>query len=274
MRSKLIRLSLTIAFVFLLISANGFAGDSGKIEITYIANAGVLIQHAGKKVLIDAHHYRGNPYYAPTAANQLEKMVGGFKPFQQVNLLLATHLHADHFDAVTIGRHLFNNRVSKFIGAEQVTGLISANYEAYEQIKEQIKTITPGWKLFSELEVDGIHLKVLGMRHGSRKPTTLENSGFIIKVGKFTILHIGDADGAVENFESCKLPNAGVDFAFVPYWFLTHKPFNKIVNEYIQPGKIFAVHIPPAEEEEISKKIISAYPDATIFTEPMQTVVF
>lgn len=244
------------------------------LEITYIANAGVFITFGEKKVLIDAHHYRGNPYYERVPWNRLEKMVNGLNPFDRVDLILATHLHADHFDAVSVGKHLLYNPTTKFLASEQMTSLIEKEFSDYSKIEKRIKTVTPGWKFFNETEFDGIAIKVLAMKHGSKRFEDIQNMGYLLRIGKYKLLHIGDADATVENFETFKLPVEGIDFAFIPYWFLTHKPYNQIVDQYIQPGRIMALHIPPEEADEIARKVRDGYPDAIVFTKPLQKVSF
>lgn len=248
--------------------------DNSVVEITYIANEGVLIQHAGKKVLIDAHHYRGNPLYQPVPWNVREKMVNGLKPFDRVDLILATHMHADHFDAATVGKHLLLNKETKFLASEQMTSLIEKEYENYDKIKGQVETVTPDWKFTEEMDITGIHVKVLGMKHGTTRFGSIQNMGYIIKIGKYTFLHIGDADASPENIEPFHLNLEGIDFAFIPYWFLTHKAYNKIVDEYIQPGRIMAMHVPPNEIADVKKKLHTNYPNAIIFSKPMEKVSF
>lgn len=269
--------SSCLLFALVACAAAGIAAPGDRdiaVEITYIANAGVMIEHAGKKVLIDAHHNKGNPLYQPVKWNVLEKMVNGMKPFHRVDLILTTHMHADHFDAASVGEHLFYSKNTKFLASAQVTALLAKEHKYFDKIKAQVETINPGWKFSNEIDIDGIQVKVIGMKHGSMKFASLQNMGYVIKIGKYTFLHIGDADGSEENFESFHLNLEGIDFAFVPYWFLTYKPFNKIMDEYILAGRIIAVHIPPEELNDVKKKILAIYPNAIIFSKPMEKVSF
>ncbi len=244
------------------------------LQITYIANEGVLISAGDTKLLIDAHHYAGNPVYERVHPLRLEKVVNELRPFDGINLILATHLHADHFDAATVGQHLLLNSRAHFVGSEQLTSLIRDNYPKYDLIAPQVETVTPEVGFFHEGEFNGVKLKLLGMKHGGKRSNDLLNTSFLITVDKFKLLHIGDADGSIENFEPFKLPQEGIDIALLPYWFLTHEPLQRIVNEFIQPGKIVAFHIPPKEAEEITEKIISFYPGATVFNRPLQKIEF
>lgn len=244
------------------------------LQIRYIANEGVLLTHGKQKVLIDAHHFQGNPLYDHVPPLRLQQMVNGLKPFDGVSLILATHMHADHFDAATVGQHLLLNSRTRFVASEQMTSLIKKEFKQYEKIRGQIETVTPGVGFFEEGEFNGIRVKLLGMKHSGKRFNTMQNIAYIIKLGKYKLLHIGDADGSIQNFEPFKLPSEGIDIAFIPYWFLTHKALQKIVNEYIQPGRIIAIHIPPAKAAEVAKEVLEYYPGAIVFTKPLQTVEF
>lgn len=262
--------NITMILIWILPACLCAQPDNSGLEITYIANEGVLIEASGKKILIDAHHYRGNSPYLPVPQNTIEKMVGGFKPFDKIDLILATHVHVDHFDAENVGRHLLNNAATKFLASEQITGSIEKFFKKYSLIKKQILTVTPEVGFSDEIKVNEIPVKLLGMKHGSDRFSDIENMGYIIKLGKYKILHVGDADGKVSNFKPFHFPNEGIDVAIVPYWFLTHKPFNKIVNKNIQAGRIIAVHIPTKEMVEVEKKVLAAYPNAVVFLAPGQ----
>lgn len=244
------------------------------LQIRYIANEGVLLTHGHQKVLIDAHHFQGNPHYDHVPPLRLQQMVNGLKPFDRVDLILATHMHADHFDAATVGQHLLLNPRTRFLACEQVTSLLSKEFKQYKKIRGQVETVTPGIGFFEEREFNDIRVKLLGMKHGGKRFGMIQNIGYIVTLGKYKLLHIGDAEESIQNFEPFKLPLEGIDVAFIPYWFLTHKALQKIVNEYIQPGRIIAVHIPPAEAAQVTKKVLAYYPGAIVFTRPMQTVDF
>lgn len=263
-----------LLFLILMAYASPLIGqEQPGVKITYIANAGVMIQCSGKTVLIDAHHNQGNPIYERLSWQILEKMVNSMKPFPHVDLILATHIHADHFEAKQVGRHLLGSKSTKFLGSAEMTAMIERDFPEFDTIKGQIETITPDIGFTNEIAVNGIEVKLLGMKHGG-KAGDLLNVGYIIKIGKYSFLHIGDADTTPENFAPFKLPNEGLDFAFIPYWFFVYDQFDAVVQQHLQAGVQFAVHIPPAELAEVTQKVHAKYPNAVVFSKSMQTVAF
>ena len=77
-----------------------------------------------------------------------------------------------------------------------------------------------------------------------------------------------------ENFSTFNLAQEGIDVAFIPYWFFFSSDGPSIVREQIRPKYVVAVHIPPAEAEEVSKQIKAVYPEAIMLTKILETKAF
>jgi mRNA degradation ribonuclease J1/J2 len=82
-------------------------------KITYISNAGVLIESGDNKILVDGLCDSKIPMYKNTPRKLREQIIAGIPPFDDINFLLFTHDHGDHFDPVSIARFLkqYNNAV-------------------------------------------------------------------------------------------------------------------------------------------------------------------
>ena len=85
-------------------------------------------------------------------------------------------------------------------------------------------------------------------------------------LGGKKLLHVGDADTAVENFDEFNLDQEGIDIAFIPVWFLLYSEGQTIVREHIKPKHIIAVHISPADNDPVSEQIMQGFPNAIAFT--------
>ena len=242
------------------------APPESPLEITYIANEGVLISADGKQVLIDGLHREYKPDYAFLPTAQREKIETAQAPFDKIDLILVSHLHLDHFHPESVGLHLKHNPKATLVSSQQVADEIEKNFKDYQAIKSRVVRVTPQWKEKVAMKAAGIEFEVLGVRHVNERFRWIQNLGHLIKLGGKKILHLGDADTAVENFAQLKLAEERIDLAFIPDWFLLGKDGQTIVREYIKPKRIIAVHISPAQAEQVTGQIKQVFPEAVAFT--------
>lgn len=236
------------------------------VEIIYIANEGVLISADGKQVLIDGLHREYEPDYAFLSPAEREKIETAKPPFDKIDLVLVSHRHLDHFHPESVGLHLQHNPKAILVSSQQVVDEVEKNFKDYQAIKARVTGATPPWKEKVAMKVAGIDFEILNLRHGTGRHASIQNLGHIIKLGGKKLLHIGDADTAVENFEKFNLEEEGIDIAFLPVWFLLGRDGQTVVKDHIKPKQIIAVHISPSERETIATQIKQAFPNAIAFT--------
>ena len=247
-------------------TANASSAQGSSVEITYIANEGVLISGDGKQVLIDGLHREYQPAYAFLPPAEREKIETAKPPFDKIDLILVSHMHLDHFHPESIGRYLHHNPRALLVSSQQVVDEVEKNFKDYQSIKGRVTAATPAWKEKVAMKVAGIEFEILRLRHGTGRHATIQNLGHIIKLGGKKLLHIGDADTAVENFEKFDLDEEGIDLAFLPFWFLLGAEEQALVRDHIKPKQIIAVHISPGESEKTTAQIKQAFPNAIAFT--------
>ena len=237
-----------------------------RLTVTYVGNEGVLISSGPHQVLIDGLHREYKPDYAFPPPALLGAMEAARPPYDQLQLLLVTHIHLDHFHPQSVGLHLQNNAGAVLVSSAQVADSLKKDFENYRAIESRVTRVTPERKTKSTLEVSGIKLNVLGLSHGSARFSWIHNLGYLLEVDGKKLLHIGDADTAVENFSSFRLSEERIDIAFIPYWYLLSDEGRSLVREQIRPKQIIAVHLPPAEAESVAEQIRKANPGAIAFT--------
>jgi len=67
------------------------------IDITLVANAGVLVEHAGRGLPVDGIHHQDRHPFSKVAEADLERMKERSAPFANFKYLLFSHEHPDHF---------------------------------------------------------------------------------------------------------------------------------------------------------------------------------
>ncbi len=255
-------------------TANASPSQDSSVEITYIANEGVLISADGKQVLIDGLHREYQPAYAFLPPAEREKIETAKPPFDKIDLVLVSHMHLDHFHPESVGRHLHHNPKALLVSSQQVVDEIEKNFKDYQSIKSRVTGATPSWKEKVAMKVAGIEFEILRLRHGTGRHATIQNLGHVIKLGGKKLLHIGDADTAVENFEKFNLDEEGIDIAFLPFWFLLDAEEQALVRDHIKPKQIIAVHISPGESEKTTAQIKQAFPNAIAFTTMLDKKIY
>ncbi|HSE19430.1 MAG TPA: MBL fold metallo-hydrolase [Pyrinomonadaceae bacterium] len=236
------------------------------VEVTYIANEGVLISAGGKQVLIDGLHREYGPEYAFLPAADREKIETAKAPFDQIDLILVSHRHLDHFHPESVGLHLQHNPKAVLVSSQQVVEEVEKNFKDFQAIRSRVTAATPPWKERVSMNVAGIDFEILGLRHGTGRHAAIQNLGHIIKLGGKKLLHVGDADTSIENFANFNLDKEGIDVAFLPDWFLLSSEGQTLVRDHIKPKQLVAVHVSPSEGARVAERIRQPFPGAVAFT--------
>jgi len=242
----------------------------GTIKLTYVGNEGVLISDGTKAVLIDGLHRKYDDDYLNPPPEVLSAMETARPPFDQVRVVLVSHVHGDHFSAESVGLHLKNNPKAMLISDAQKMSDIARLYPDHASIRGQTAEITPSWKERVVYEKNGIKVTLLGMKHGSDRFWWIKNLGHIIEIGGKKLFHFGDADNTVENFAAFNLAGEKIDIAFIPYWFLLNENGRQLVRETIAAKHNIAVHISPQNAEADAANVKRLFPGADAFTKMLE----
>jgi L-ascorbate metabolism protein UlaG (beta-lactamase superfamily) len=234
------------------------------VSVRYVANAGVLIGVAGAKVLIDAPIRDGISPYATSTPAERASLEGAAAPYDNVDAVLVTHWHEDHFSAEAVAAHLSRNTRGVLISSPEVV--------------ERVRTIAPGLPAAqlrgvlpapgaSELVTVGrLPIRVLRIRHNPTRRLPEQHVGFLVGDNP-AILHTGDADPKPDNFTLLRgLPR--VDVALVPYWFMLDDANRRFVSQSIVPRRVLAMHLPPRDAADAGRKLSAPNVAATLLVTP------
>lgn len=247
--------------------------SSDGARVTYIANEGVMIEAGGKKILIDALHRFYKDAYAFPPDPVREDLENAKGKFADVDLVLVSHIHGDHFSAESVGRHLISNPNASLVSSPQVVEAVARDFPKSAEIGTRLRAIPYEWKQANS-DSGGIRVTLLGLRHANPQFASIQNFGHLIDVGGIKFLHIGDADMTDENFDAFALNKAGIDVAFIPYWFLLSKEGRELVDRQFKPKNIVAVHVPPSEAKQIKTELEAGDPRVAVFSEILETRTF
>jgi L-ascorbate metabolism protein UlaG (beta-lactamase superfamily) len=228
------------------------AAQAPPLELRYVANAGVLVNVDGRRILIDAPIRGGIPPYATSSPDERRVLEEARPPYDGIAAILITHWHEDHFSAEAIGAHLSRSPKTRLISSAEIVERVRRAAPAVPA--SQLVAVTPAPGAAIETAVDDrVRVHVLRIRHNDTRRMPEQHVGFLVR-GTRTVLHVGDADPTPSNFEVLRgLPE--IDLALLPFWYVLTPPNRAFVASSISPRRIVGMHLPPADGADVTRKL-------------------
>jgi len=280
MRVRHLPIELAVASLMLLVACTESTppprAAADRIEIMYLANEGFLLTSGDDKVLIDGLFREGGDY-ASLPLEWRETVETAQPPFDTVDVVLATHHHADHFHALAVCRFLDSNPLAEFVSTRQALDQMRSACDNPAALAGRVQAGLLSDGSSATVVLDELRIESVFLHHGAA--SSVENIGFLIEIGGLTVLHMGDSQATAEDLRAAGLGERSIDLAFVPYWYLIDKRWTPAI-ELLQPGGIVVMHIPPPGSpllesfqgwDALVRTIINRFQQAVVFAEPFET---
>jgi L-ascorbate metabolism protein UlaG (beta-lactamase superfamily) len=258
----MLKYSVAALLCLVLISPAGQAQPA--FELRYVANAGMLVTVSGRRFLIDAPIRDGIPPYATSSAEERAALEGARAPYDNVDAILVTHWHEDHFSPEAVAAHLSRGASTIVISSPEVIERVRS--VAPNLPAARLRPVLPAPGHVTHVDVGGVPVRVLRIRHNPTRRPPEQHVGFLIGAST-TVLHVGDADPAADNFTLLKaLPP--VDLALVPFWYVLNDDNRRFVAESIRPRRVVAMHVPPGDAAKLTATLHAANVSARLAATP------
>jgi L-ascorbate metabolism protein UlaG (beta-lactamase superfamily) len=236
--------------------------------MTFLANEGVMLASGGKKVLIDALFLKYKTGFATPADSTQAALAAARAPFDNVDLILATHYHGDHFHPGPVAAHLAANPRATLATSSQVIDSLRGRVRTGGPLDARIlgRTTPPGTR--RRETINGIPIEFLGIPHGTGPSNHLaiQHLAYIVELGGKRVLHIGDAILSDQNVRAFRLDTARIDVALVPTWVVTGTASRQAIERWVKPKQVVAFHVGEGEGERASREVRAAMPSAVTLT--------
>jgi L-ascorbate metabolism protein UlaG (beta-lactamase superfamily) len=234
--------------------------EDSNVRITFVSNAGFLIEGHGKKILIDVPHQDIDLLTVPVSDRR--SIENADAPYDDVDLLLFTHEHEDHFDLASVASHLENNPHAVLVSTQNVVELMLSGYHGAHDFQDRMIPVDVKNGEFLTVTVNGINLGLSLLPHGA----PVINAGVLIHLGGFRIFHTGDfyiedPEEAIALLQTLELPEKRIDIALVSHYFVHITKYNAVVSEGINPTVIIPMHFNDISQDSIDK-IEASFPSA------------
>jgi L-ascorbate metabolism protein UlaG (beta-lactamase superfamily) len=214
--------------------------------VTALGNEGFLIEAGEDVVLVDGLYHGLGGYFIPSE-QQREARERAEPPFDAVDLVLASHHHPDHFDAVVVRKHLIANPGGVLVTTPMAVDLLHEDGDRFQAISPRVRALYPNEGEIERIEIGGIRVEVFNLHHGRNRSLPAQNLGFVVEMSGLRFLHIGDTLATATELAALGLAERAIDVAFVPYWHLLDGPGARKYLEAIGATTVVAMHLPAAD---------------------------
>jgi L-ascorbate metabolism protein UlaG (beta-lactamase superfamily) len=227
--------------------------------VEYLANEGVLVTGGDIAVVIDGLFGDGLPEYPVVPTVTRDSLEAALGRFGDIDLVLVTHRHDDHFDPAAVSRHLEANPEAVLIAPGDAAAAFAP--DRLERYGERVQSLDllPG--SYVRLDMGGFAVEALGLAHAE-----IGHVGYRIELPGLTVLHLGDAAPAPADLAAFLEGRPAPEMALVPYWVLSGTGGPAIV-EAIGAGCTAAFHL-EMEYRDIVARLGERVPSVVVLDEP------
>lgn len=244
--------------------------DPTQTTVTYVGNSGFLVTIGENKILIDGIFTGFAPEYIQPAEIQ-ELIANAQPPFDNIDLILATHAHDDHFNLNRVADYLLKNPGTAFVS----TPGAADSFLRRPQLKDRVTSIALKSGESRELTVNGIRVVAYDISHGfGANGETYPNLGFLVDVNGVKFFHSGDMDPSIVTATYLKmlgLPEEKIDIAFLQHFSFRSTDSFSLATEGIAARYYVPIHYhfttPPINKE----LILTIVPDAILFDKELDS---
>lgn len=239
------------------------------LTITFLANEGVHLAAGDKSVLIDALFESYGPEFAMPPDSTRAALSAARPPFHDVDVILVTHRHGDHFHPVPVAAHLRANPDATLLTSRQVIDSLRAHPPAATIASQRLASPPVPRGQRQRHAVAGIPIELLGLPHGGNPNRVPDHLGYVVELGGRRVLHVGDTDISEAAFRPLRLDTARIDVALLPDWMITSAEGRETIARWIKPGRVVGMHLSARSTSAAARRVREALPSAIAFEAPL-----
>ena len=252
---SLLNLAILITAVALpyVSAAHDFHSADNKINTVestarYLGNEGILIESGEYKILFDPFFHQNFGQYALVPETIRTALFDNKPPYDDVDLLMISHAHDDHFDAKDVLRYLQLRPQVQLIAPNQAVDQL-ATMSGFKNIKSRVHGVLLAKdEAPKNISLKGLVIEAIRIPHaGWPGRADIENLVFrVTNKEQLTVMHLGDADPNLEHFEPFEgfFSQQRTHVAFPPYWFALSVSGRLLLDETLNADRTIGVHVP------------------------------
>lgn len=228
-----------------------------KVKATFLVNAAVMLEFRGTKLLIDGIYDERGHCFSNLSVEQWGNMKKGKEVFSNIDYLLFTHEHGDHFSPDRVMQYLDYQRPKAIFMPKNGAMSLNTLQKKAEDLKIPCALLDKDFcrKTVFKPEED-IRIKVFHTRHLDKIYWEVPHFCYLLELGEKKILFTSDVDFNYEDF--AELKNTVLDAVFINPLFNKSKEGRKLFSDGVLQAKMKVVyHIPFAGDDRMHiRKIV------------------
>lgn len=219
-----------------------------KLRVTLVANAGLVLEYQGTKLMVDAIYGPENHPFSNLSPQIWQEMKAGKGIFETIDYLLFTHAHPDHFSPLLTMEYLKEQPV-KGIFLPQTRSVRECGMPEF--LKEQNipaafltkETDHMGWKVAPDITV-----RSYSTLHLDQKYHHVHHFCYLLSFGEKHILICSDVDYISEDFS--RMRRFPLRAAFVNPLFYSELHRRRFFHGELEAETVCVYHVPFSGEDE------------------------
>ena len=220
----------------------------GDIHITLVANAGLLVECSGGKLLLDGLHCTENGMFSPVPPDIREQIMRRVPPFDGIKWMAFTHFHEDHFDLELVNRYLQAAEPEMLVMPEDTQYDVSSRLETGVCRTESIELPMGQCKSIGLWETGS--LTAFPSRHAGKEYERVSHLCYVLEADGKKVLILGDSD--YDSVFFGRMTGAQEFDAVIANPLFLHLPRGRrVFTQSVRTKKIIFCHLPFAEDDRI-----------------------
>lgn len=227
------------------------------VKTTLLANAGILLEFRGTRLLIDGIYDERGHCFSNLSAEQWEGLKAGTGEFSGIDYLLFTHEHGDHFSPERVMEYLDHQKPKALFLPGEGSAALHALQEKAERL--QIPCALLEEKVCRNTVFkpeEGICIKAVPARHLDKIYWEVPHFCYLLELGGKRLFFTADADFTYETFPILK--GVLLDAVFMNPLMRHSKEGGRLFSEGMLQTKLSVVyHIPFAGDDAMQIRSIA-----------------
>lgn len=253
-----------------------------QIQVTLLANEGILLQSDTLKILIDGIHENNDGEFNGLSKQVLKDLIDGEKLlFQNIDYILYTHCHYDHFSAAATAAYLERHPVKGVLMPDHGTRAFISLRETASRRADSTWLLDLSQGVKNEIKLsEDFTLTVFRSVHAGAEYADVDHFCYLLNFGGRKLFIIGDSEYNSGYF-SQMLAGEAIDAAFVNPLFLNKHDGREVLSQALKPKKLIIYHIPFEGHDKFGfrklviqdvKKYRESMPDILVLWNELQSI--